>query len=234
MAIDSESASHQPPTVLVDAREGYRHLVSMYESIVEDSIDIELLDELTSIPWQSIARGADLGCGTGRTGRWLKKVGVGRIDGVDASPEMLAVAASTGVYDSLTEADAATTGFPSAGFQLVVACLLDIHLSNLEPLYEEAFRLLQPEGFFVLVGLHPQFIRAAGNPIMFPGEDGTTIAIETFNHPLSEHLGAGLKSRFELIEMRERFIDEKWIQGKLNADRFLGHPISFVVSWKKH
>src|SRR3954462_2181023 len=47
----------------------------------------------------------DLGCGTGAVGRRLAQLGVTTVDGVDLSPEMLAVAARTGVYRSLTVAD---------------------------------------------------------------------------------------------------------------------------------
>lgn len=47
----------------------------------------------------------DLGCGTGAVGRRLAQVGVTTVDGIDVSPEMLAVAARTGAYRSLTVGD---------------------------------------------------------------------------------------------------------------------------------
>ena len=47
----------------------------------------------------------DLGCGTGAVGRRLAQLGVTTVDGVDLSPEMLAVAASSGAYRHLTVAD---------------------------------------------------------------------------------------------------------------------------------
>ena len=47
----------------------------------------------------------DLGCGTGAVGRRLAQLDVTTIDGVDLSPEMLAVAASSGAYRRLTVAD---------------------------------------------------------------------------------------------------------------------------------
>jgi len=47
----------------------------------------------------------DLGCGTGAVGRRLAEIGVTTIDGIDLSPEMLAVAASTGAYRTLTVGD---------------------------------------------------------------------------------------------------------------------------------
>ena len=47
----------------------------------------------------------DLGCGTGAVGRRLAELGVTTVDGVDLSPEMLAIAASSGAYRHLTVAD---------------------------------------------------------------------------------------------------------------------------------
>ncbi|MEM8707357.1 MAG: methyltransferase domain-containing protein [Actinomycetota bacterium] len=47
----------------------------------------------------------DVGCGTGVVGEALRERGVGEIDGVDISPEMLEQAATKGVYGRLIEAD---------------------------------------------------------------------------------------------------------------------------------
>ncbi len=47
----------------------------------------------------------DLGCGTGAVGVRLAELGVTTIDGVDLSPEMLAIAASTRAYRHLAVAD---------------------------------------------------------------------------------------------------------------------------------
>ena len=47
----------------------------------------------------------DLGCGTGAVGVRLAELGVTAIDGVDLSPEMLAIAERTGAYRTLTVAD---------------------------------------------------------------------------------------------------------------------------------
>ena len=47
----------------------------------------------------------DLGCGTGAVGVRLAELGVTTIDGVDLSPEMLAIAERTGAYRTLAVAD---------------------------------------------------------------------------------------------------------------------------------
>lgn len=47
----------------------------------------------------------DLGCGTGAAGEALRRLGFERLDGLDLSPDMLAVARTKSVYDALTAAD---------------------------------------------------------------------------------------------------------------------------------
>ena len=83
----------------VDVREGYAEWVHSYESTVQDEMDLRLLRDIRTVAWQTIRRAADLACGTGRTGCWLKQQGVEQIDGLDLTPEMLAVAREKGVYD---------------------------------------------------------------------------------------------------------------------------------------
>ena len=87
----------------VDVRSGYADWVSTYQATVAELMDIPLLEALRSVPWASLSRAADLGCGTGRTGAWLRGRGVAAIDGIDLTPEMLAVARERGVYRRLVE-----------------------------------------------------------------------------------------------------------------------------------
>ncbi|MBL8576605.1 MAG: class I SAM-dependent methyltransferase [Mesorhizobium sp.] len=47
----------------------------------------------------------DAGCGTGLSGGYAKALGYDRLEGLDFSPDMLAVAAGRGAYAKLTEAE---------------------------------------------------------------------------------------------------------------------------------
>jgi SAM-dependent methyltransferase len=217
----------------VDVRTGYGEWVATYEQTVEDAMDIELLEALREVPWRSVGSVADLGCGTGRTGAWMRDRGIADIDGVDLTPEMLEVARSRGVYRRLVEADVAATGLQSGAYDLVMTCLVDEHLAVLEPLYDEAFRLARPDGTFVLVGFHPHFIMAAGMPTHFDSASGEPVAIDTYVHLLSEHVTAGLGAGWTLVEMRERVVDDAWIALKPKWDRHRNQPIAFAVTWRK-
>lgn len=218
-------------TVSVPA--GYGEWVETYEQSVQDAMDIQMLEGLTAVSWASVRRGVDLGCGTGRTGRWLRGRGIAAIDGIDLTPAMLAVAERKGVYDRLVVGDITATGFDGNSYDLVSTCLVDEHLADLRPLYREAFRLARPAGFHVLVGYHPHFIMAAGMPTHYDSPSGEPVAIETHVHLLSDHVTAGLEAGWLLAEMRERVIDDEWIALKPRWERFRGHPISFAMAWRK-
>jgi SAM-dependent methyltransferase len=216
----------------VDVRSGYGEWVATYEQTVADAMDIHLLESLGEVPWETIRRAADLGCGTGRTGAWLRERGIASIDGVDLTPEMLDVARAREVYATLTEADVADTGLPSGAYDLVVTCLVDEHLAELRPLYVEARRIARPDGIYVLVGFHPHFIMASGMPTHYDMGTGEPVAIQTYVHLLSDHVTAGLAAGWTLVEMRERVIDDTWLQIKPKWAALRDQPIAFAMAWR--
>jgi SAM-dependent methyltransferase len=217
----------------VDVRTGYAEWVATYDQTVEDEMDLALLERLTEPAWNAIRRAADLGCGTGRTAAWLRRKGIASVDGVDLSPEMLALARARGVLDHLVEADVAASGLEDAAYDLVVACLVDDHLEELGPLYREAWRLGEPGARFVLVGFHPHFIMATGIPTHFTSEAGEQIAIATHLHLLSDHVTVGLAAGWTLVEMREAVVDDRWLAVKPKWERFRNHPVSVAFVWRK-
>ncbi len=216
-----------------DVRSGYAEWLRTYEATVADLMDIPLLEALTSVPWASLRSAADLGCGTGRTGAWLRRRGVAAIDGVDLTPEMLDAARETAVYRLLVEGDVAATVLDSGAYDLITVCLVDEHLAELAPLYRETWRLAEPDGFLVLVGFHPHIIMASGMPTHFRNASGEQVAIETHVHLLSEHATSALDAGWKLVEMKERLVDDDWLKAKPAWERFRGHPLSFAFVWCK-
>lgn len=217
----------------VDVRTGYGEWVATYERTVEDAMDIALLDVLATPRWPELRRAADLGCGTGRTGAWLRQHGVETIDGVDLTPEMLALAQTKGVYRRIVEAPVAATGLETAAYDLVTVSLVDEHLPDLQPLYSEAWRLAAPGGLLVLVGFHPHFIMASGMPTHYTSGSGEPVAIDTYVHLLSGHVTAALGVGWSLAEMKEQVIDDAWLALKPKWERFLNHPIAFAFVWRR-
>ncbi|NGO72664.1 class I SAM-dependent DNA methyltransferase [Streptomyces boncukensis] len=217
----------------VDVATGYGQWVDTYEDTVQDAMDIALLDELTAPAWRSVRRAADLGCGTGRTGAWLRRHGVPGIDGVDLTPGMLERARERGAHDHLVEGDVRTSGLPGGSYDLVISSLIDEHLPDLRPYYDEAWRLAAPEALCVVVAFHPHFIMTSGMPTHFTSASGEPVAIATHVHLLSDHIAAGLGAGWRLAEMREGLVDERWLAVKPKWERFRNHPVSAALVWRK-
>lgn len=217
----------------VSARDGYAIWAATYEDTVKNDMDLWLLNEIASVRWSEVERAADLGCGTGRTGAWLAARGVRQIDGVDATPEMLERARARGVFASLRTADVAATGLAPAHYDLITTCLVDEHLADLAPLYRESARLARPGAAHVLVGFHPFFIMKAGMPTHFDDPTGQPLAIETHVHLLSDHVTAALAAGWQLAEMHEQIIDDRWVATKASWAAYRDVPISFACVWRR-
>jgi len=217
----------------VSAREGYATWAATYEETIKSDMDLRLLEQIQTVTWGAIKRCADLGCGTGRTAAWLSSNGVRLIEGVDATPEMLERARDRDVFASVRVADVSDTGLPSEAYDLITVCLVDEHLAELAPLYREAARLGEPGAAFVLVGFHPFFIMTAGMPTHFHGDDGEPRAIETHVHLFSDHAKAALAAGWQLLELHEQVIDNRWVETKPSWARYRDVPISFAWVWRK-
>jgi SAM-dependent methyltransferase len=216
---------------MVDVTTGYRGWVATYEQTVDDLMDLDLLERLDGPAWDQVARAADLGCGTGRTASWLRTKAVKAIDGVDITPEMLAVARERRAHDRLVRADVFATGLDRAAYDLVISSLVDEHLPALPPLYAEAARLATPGASFVLVGFHPHFIMTTGMPTHFTDAAGDHVAIATHVHLVSDHVAAARSAGWTLAEMHEGLVDDRWVAAKPSWERVRDHPVSLVYRW---
>ena len=218
---------------MLPTREGYREWESTYEQTVLDEMDLDLLDRLTTVPWREVRQAIDLGCGTGRTGAWLVRAGVGEIDGIDITPEMIEHAQAKAVYRTLIIGNVSETGMPDASYDLAIASLIDEHLADIAPLYAEASRVIRSDSHFVIIGFHPYFIMATGMPTHFHRESGEPVAIETHVHLFRDHFAAAHRVGLTLIEMDENVIDDRWIAKKPHWKKHRGRLISFVFVWRK-
>jgi SAM-dependent methyltransferase len=146
---------------------------------------------------------------------------------------MLERARARDVFASVRVADVSATGLPTAAYDLVTTCLVDEHLAELAPLYKEAARLAKPGAAFVLVGFHPFFIMTAGMPTHFQAGEGEPLAIETHVHLLSDHAKAALEAGWQLLELHEQVIDDRWVETKPSWAAYRDVPISFAWVWRK-
>ncbi len=91
----------------------------------------------------------DLGCGTGLMAKALEGR-ARRIEGVDLSPKMIAVAARTGLYAALAIGEIAEEldRRPGASADLVLAADVLVYVGDLFPLFRAAQRVLEAGGLF--------------------------------------------------------------------------------------
>jgi predicted TPR repeat methyltransferase len=218
---------------VVSARAGYAEWADNYEDTVAVGLDRPLLDSLRSINWSEVRLAADLACGTGRTGTWLKEHGVATTHGVDLTPEMLQQAAAKRVYERLHTADVASTPLSSCTYDLCMLVLADEHLAELAPVYSEASRMLVPGGLFVLIGYHPFFLMQGLPTHYHRTSDREAVTIQSYVHLFSEHFEAAQMAGLEVTEFRECVIDEEWLTTKPKWRDFLNWPVSFGLVWKK-
>lgn len=215
---------------VVEVREGYGEWVRTYEQTVQDEMDLRLLDRLQTVNWSALKVILDLACGTGRVGAWLTTRCQATLDGVDLTPQMLAVANTRSIYRTLIVADVTATGLPSAAYDLCVQSLADEHLPDLRPLYREVARVTKPGGHFVLVGFHPQFLMA-GMPTHFDRAPGEPVTIRSYVHLLSDHAKAAHTAGWSLLELDEGVIDDAWLRKKPKWQAYFGVPVSFAMVW---
>ena len=214
-------------------QEGYGEWAATYEDVVLDLMDLRLLARIQSVTWNHVQEGADLACGTGRTGVWLTQQGVAALDGLDLTPAMLEGARSKGVYRRLFEGDVLATPFQPEAYDLVTMSLADEHLPGVRPLYREAARIARPDGCFVLVGYHP-FFMMGGIPTHYNSvSTGEPVTIQTYVHLLSDHVQAAIAARWSLREMHEGLIDDEWIAQKPKWTQYKNRPISYAMVWQK-
>jgi predicted TPR repeat methyltransferase len=92
----------------------------------------------------------DAGCGTGLTGPCLRALGYGDIEGLDASAEMLALAATRGVYGRLTQAELGKPlPWPDGHFSAFVSTGVFTEGHAPATGLEELARITRPGGFAV-------------------------------------------------------------------------------------
>ena len=154
------------------------------------------------------------------------------IDGVDITKDMLSYAREKSIYRHLFQENILSTSLPANSYSLVISSLAVCHVKELDKLYLEVNRILEPGGYFILVDYHPFFL-LNGIPTHFPNTDGKQIAIENWLHLISDYISKGINQRFQLLEMKERIVTEEWAKRAPAMAKYIMLPVSFVLVWKK-
>jgi SAM-dependent methyltransferase len=167
----------------------------------------------------------DVGCGTGVHLAALAGAGWSVV-GVDASADQLRVARRRAgpVVAGLVQADAARLPFPAGSCPLVVSAFTHTDVEDFASLAREARRVLEIDGRFIYVGLHPCFTgpfaeqpQADGARVVHPGyaqpgwqtggpgtvEGGLTSRVGFRHLPIGRVLNEVLEAELRLCRVEE-------------------------------
>jgi SAM-dependent methyltransferase len=115
---------------------------------------------LALLPEVSGLSGLDIGCGEGHSTRLLARRGA-RMTAVDIAPTFIRLAGEQERLEPLgieyREASALALPFPDRRFDFAVAFMSLMYIPQADRAVREAFRVLQPGGFFQLAITHPCF-----------------------------------------------------------------------------
>ncbi|RII14687.1 Demethylmenaquinone methyltransferase [Streptomyces sp. YIM 130001] len=143
----------------------------------------------------------DAACGTGRVAALLGNLGH-EVVGVDASPEMLALARRRVPRGTFWRGT--LQGFPvdDASVDLVTCSLALTHVPQLEPVLREMARVLRPGGSAVIADVHPEVVARGAVPAV-RREDGTPGRVASYRHRTGDYLRAALAAGFEVRRCEE-------------------------------
>jgi malonyl-CoA O-methyltransferase len=216
--------------ILATVRSGYDRWARVYD---HDANPLQALEE--PLVQQAVGEVRnlsvlDLGCGTGRHTVWLAERGA-HVTAVDFSEGMLAEArgkpgaelvrfVAHDLHDRLPFADGA--------FDLVVSGLVLEHLGDLPIFFQEARRVLKPDGRGVVSAMHPaMFLRASQARFTDP-ESGAIVEPGSIPHQLGDMVMAALEAGFALHAIRECAPDAEFAAHYGRAEKYIGWPMLVV------
>ena len=148
-----------------EARELYADWAEHYESDVFGTLQVTGSAHVAALLAAYVAPDdnpsiLDAGCGTGAVGALLHDAGFRHVDGLDLSPQMLAVAARKQVYRALAEADL-NLPFepPQPGYDAVVSAGTFVHGHVGGEGFAALSRLLTPGGIMVCAIADPVWVQ---------------------------------------------------------------------------
>ncbi|TCD00839.1 class I SAM-dependent methyltransferase [Pedobacter psychroterrae] len=191
----------------MNTKQAYNIWAAEYDTKDNKTRDIEALAlklSLASIPFNKVL---EIGCGTGKNTEWLiEKAAL--ITAVDFSEQMLARAKDKINSNRVQFKQADITSrwnFRDGLYDLVTFSLVLEHIDNLDYVFNEVSKSLNPNGYVYIGELHP-FKQYYGIKARFETEEGRQV-IDSFNHNVSDFIHAGKKHGLSLVYLDEYFDD---------------------------
>ncbi|WP_267926148.1 tetratricopeptide repeat protein [Desulfolithobacter dissulfuricans] len=151
-ACTGQTTAQAPPSYVQDVFDRYAgHFDTHIQEVLGYTVprDLRTLFDDLAPEGLPLARGVDLGCGTGLAGQVFRDL-VGDLTGVDLSSGMLAQARAKAVYDRLHQGDiVAFLGNTDQRFDLLLAADVFIYLGDLQPVFAAMAASTVPGGWLL-------------------------------------------------------------------------------------
>ena len=151
----------------------------------------------------------DAACGTGRHAEYLASLGH-EVTGVDATPEMLELAAAKVPEAQFESGDLTDLPFADGEIDLVVCTLALTHCADLGPPITELARVLRPGGHLVISDVHPfdVVLSVQGG---FRRKRGGRGFVRNYVHLTSDYLNAFQQAELSVLQCKEPLWEDQEI-----------------------
>ncbi|EKD64041.1 MAG: hypothetical protein ACD_51C00093G0006 [uncultured bacterium] len=179
------------------SEEGYDKYASFYDKKLKflGSFEDGAIENLVSdLSGKSML---DVGSGTGRVLDMLKDKNMlakaGSVHALDISGEMLKILKRKHPKVEAEKGDVQNMPYKDESFDIVVAAFVIVHLKSLEEFFDEVWRVLKPNGVFILTNINQ---RKAPKLLTEQGEE---LVIES-HYNLPKHVVKDLENSFFKVE----------------------------------
>lgn len=193
----------------MNIQEAYNTWADSYDTVLNKTRDLEARAIRTVVPGGHFQEVIELGCGTGKNIEWLA-TRAAHFTAVDFSSEMLLKAQQKlpQPHISFQQADITQEWhFASTPADLLTCSLILEHIQDLNHIFAQANKVLQPNGLFYIGELHP-FKQYQGSKARFDTAAGGIFELDCYVHHVSDFTEAARRNSFSCIQLNEWFDEE--------------------------
>jgi len=189
----------------MDTQEAYNKWAGTYDTVLNKTRDLELKAAKEVLAVADFSKVLEIGCGTGKNTSWLKEK-TKELTAVDFSEGMLEQAGKkiNDPHVHFQRADI-TKPWHFNSSTLIICSLVLEHIRQIESIFEEAYKNLEPGGCFYCCELHP-YKQLEGSRAKFE-QGNELIELEYFIHHISDFFKAAITNNFQCIGLQEWFDD---------------------------
>ena len=188
----------------VDVESGYDAWARSYDRVRNPTRDLDAAVTRNVLGAISADAVLEIGCGTGKNTGWLAER-FGDVTALDISSRMLEVAKlklQATKVDFLQHDIREPWPLDDSQFDLVTFNLIIEHIGNLEPIYQEAARILRPGGRLFLCEIHP-YRQLRGGQAQYLSKDGENVPVCAYVHSMAEYINDGLAAGLITLRIGE-------------------------------